>query len=59
MDDGFRCEQQHAERRDCQRAEGERRAIDHHSYKHNGYHDERALGRNLRARQHKVERSRA
>src|SRR5262249_17126827 len=52
------CEQQHAERRDRERAEGERRAIDHHTDEDDADHDEGALGRNLRTRQQEIERRR-
>jgi hypothetical protein len=58
VNDRFGCEQQHAERRDRERAEGERRAIDHHSDEDDADHDEGALGRNLRTRQQEIERRR-
>jgi hypothetical protein len=50
MNDRFRREQQDAERRNGERAEGECRTIDHHADEHDCDHDEGALGRNLRPR---------
>ena len=58
VNDRFGCEQQHAERRDRERAEGERRAIGHHTDEDDADHDEGALGRNLRPRQQEIERRR-
>jgi hypothetical protein len=59
MNDGFGREQQHAERRHRERAEGQCRAIDHHSDEHDRNHDERTLGRNLGSGQRKIECRRA
>jgi hypothetical protein len=55
IDDGFRRQQQHAKRGDRYRAEGQCRPVYHDTGQHDGNHDERALGRNLRARQQQVE----
>jgi hypothetical protein len=56
--DGFGRQKQHAERCDRERTERERRAINHDADEDDGDHDEGALGRNLRARQQKIERRR-
>jgi len=55
VDDRFGCEQQHAKCRYRERAEGKCRAIDQHADENDADHDEGALGRNLRARQQKIE----
>ena len=55
VNDCFGCEQQHAKCRYRERAEGKCRAIDHHADENDADHDEGALGRNLRARQQKIE----
>jgi hypothetical protein len=47
MNDRLRGEQEHSDGRNRQRAEGQRRPIDHHADENDRDHDEGALGRNL------------
>jgi len=58
IDDGFRRQQQHAERHDRYRAEGQCRPVHHDAGQHDRNHDERALGGNLGSRQQQIERRR-
>jgi hypothetical protein len=51
MHDRFRREQHHAERREREIAQRQRRAVDHHGDEHDRRHDEGALRRDLRARE--------
>jgi hypothetical protein len=55
MDDRFRHQQHHRERRDRDGAHGERCAVDHDSHQHHRDHDEGALGRDFGAGQREIE----
>jgi hypothetical protein len=54
--DCFRREQQHQERCDRHRAQGQDRPIEHDADEHDRDHDERPLGRHLRAGQDEIKR---
>ena len=58
MDERFGRRDQDDHRRDGQRAERHRAAIDHDCDQHDGRHEERPLRRDLRARQEQIERRR-